>query len=280
MKHFEFIAVHEVPLVQTLPAKFVVADVKLEFTNVSEALEVAAHSAQVVPVGQPAILGTGGRLQLVSGRPHLICTARVQVNANPMVARLECEGKIDRALTLISLLLNPFLLGPCLYRGWRWRDGNGVVEMPVRLEEPVVFHRDQLGQMFAEFWDKSPVPSREMELMARFFVKGLMQIPLTEERFLFMWTVLEIFPMRNTTDIRPISEVLSPLVSLSPEEFKRKLEVGKIFGVRSDLVHNGRFEPFESRGGGLRGKLEALAIEALRMAAGLPYGGSFSQFLE
>ena len=75
--------------------------------------------------------------------------------------------------------------------------------------------------------------------MSRFFAKSLAYAP-SEEKLLFLWTVLEIYPMTNTTDIRPISELLGKILGRTSEIVKEKLGIGRLFGVRSDLVHNGR----------------------------------------
>lgn len=279
MQYFEFIAIYEVPLVETVPAKVIVENLKLEFKSTSEEIEVAAHFAPVVPAGIDFPVAVGGWLRLPSGRSHLMCTVRCERGIKLREARLSAERRIDRALTVAAVLLNPLLLGPCLYRGWRWREGQEMAEGVVRLEHPVRFDRGVFRANFEQAYLGKSTNRPEVELMSRFFVKGAMQEPRSEERFLFMWTILEVFPMCNTSDIKAISTVLSPRVGLTAQDFKSKMDVGLIFGMRSDLVHRGRYDRFSSRLGDLPEKLEALAVEAIRVAMDLPYGGSFDRFV-
>jgi len=46
--------------------------------------------------------------------------------------------------------------------------------------------------------------------------------------------------MRNTSNIQPISEHLARTIGHSPDEVKNKLDIGRFFGARSDLFHDGK----------------------------------------
>jgi len=104
--------------------------------------------------------------------------------------------------------------------------------------------------------------------------------PPSEEVFLFLWTILEIFPMRDTTDIRPIGEFLGHLTGRSASEVKAKLGIGRLFGMRSDLVHNGSLGIDDRELGPTIGRLEDICGTILQNLIGLPYGGNLDPYLE
>jgi hypothetical protein len=54
-----------------------------------------------------------------------------------------------------------------------------------------------------------------------------------------MWIVLEIYPMENLTNIRPIRELISNILGKDENTVEKHLQIGRIYGMRSKLVHHG-----------------------------------------
>jgi hypothetical protein len=102
--------------------------------------------------------------------------------------------------------------------------------------------------------------------------------PPSEEKFLWLWMMLEVHPMRNTTDIRPLVQFFADRLGRPEAETKSRLELGKLFGVRSDLVHNGTFPSDHKTVGQLLNKLEKCCVEAIRALLGYPYEGALDQY--
>ena len=96
------------------------------------------------------------------------------------------------------------------------------------------------------------------ELMARFFFKAIGYGP-TEEKLLFLWTVLEIYPMENTTNIQPVSDFLAQIVNRDPAHVGLAL-------TREQL-------------GEVIDKLEKICIEVFRRISGEPYHGALDTYL-
>jgi hypothetical protein len=115
--------------------------------------------------------------------------------------------------------------------------------------------------------------------MSRFIAKGLAEPP-SEEAFIWLWTALEVFPMIDTTDIRPISEFLSSYVGQPSNILKEKLRIGWLFGMRSKIVHEGHLPLAESDRHRALKSLEDLVRAVVRHAAGLPYDGAFDALLK
>jgi hypothetical protein len=85
--------------------------------------------------------------------------------------------------------------------------------------------------------------------------------------------VLEVFPMKNTSDIRPISDYLARVTGRSALAVKEKLLLGRLFGARSDLAHNGKLPYARNELGGVLNLLEAIDLTVIRSLGGLPYAG-------
>jgi hypothetical protein len=84
--------------------------------------------------------------------------------------------------------------------------------------------------------------------------------------------------MRNTSNIQPISEYVEQVTGRAAAEVKKALDLGRLFGARSDLVHDGRLPYTREVLGEILGKLEALDITILRAVGGLPYTGQLDRY--
>jgi hypothetical protein len=115
--------------------------------------------------------------------------------------------------------------------------------------------------------------------MARFFSKAVALDP-SEEKFLFLWTVLEVFPMKDTTNVGPIGEYLGQMLGRPSAEVKDKLQIGRTFGLRSNLVHNGKLSLTPEELGKLIQRLEDICVEILRSMSGQSYGGLLDQYFK
>jgi hypothetical protein len=60
------------------------------------------------------------------------------------------------------------------------------------------------------------------------------------DAYLKYWLAIETLGMPNTTDIRPLVESLSRSYGLSYVEARQRFSVGRLFGLRSRIVHDGQ----------------------------------------
>lgn len=60
-----------------------------------------------------------------------------------------------------------------------------------------------------------------------------------KDAFLKSWIALETLAMPDTTNIKPINEHLSTIYNLSIEEARETFHVGRLYNLRSRIVHNG-----------------------------------------
>jgi hypothetical protein len=84
----------------------------------------------------------------------------------------------------------------------------------------------------------------------------------------------DLTPYSPTSDIRPISKYLADVVGFNPEEVKSKLDIGRLYRTRCDLVHHGQLKMEVKQIGEVFIKLENICREILRKMSGLPYSGT------
>ena len=60
------------------------------------------------------------------------------------------------------------------------------------------------------------------------------------DEFLKIWFAIETIAMPNTTNIRPVIEILSLIYNINIDDVQNKFHIGQIFGLRSNIVHNGQ----------------------------------------
>ncbi len=193
------------------------------------------------------------------------------------------QNNIDRVITYVCLTFGSGIIGSNVYRGWLWneQEGNFYVWLkkataPVSVEEAPLI--SSLNSIEKTVTSSSEIFSR-FQLMSRFYCKQLEEDPGVE-KFLWLWTILEIFPMKNTRDIKPISECLSYITRQSAGFIKDKLEIGKLYGLRCDLVHYGKFDMDVPKLAVITTKLGLIVWEILRYMVGLKYTGSLDGFLK
>lgn len=139
----------------------------------------------------------------------------------------------------------------------------------------VVFTQAELQNQIGEFRKgvgRTPGVDSRFTLMSKLFARAQI-LPPGEERFLWLWIVLEVFPMKSTSDIRSICDHLEQVIGRSSSEIKSSLDVGRLFGARSQLVHDGKLPYPREKLGEVLKKLEYIDVAILRSVGGLPYNG-------
>lgn len=157
----------------------------------------------------------------------------------------------------------------------------GIMEAWVKITEPVILEEKALSTELSKIMKKQSEDIETLNrfsLMSRFYSKALSEKP-SEEKFILLWTILEIFPMKDTTDIKPISEYLTLVTGKQPDMIKKKLDIGHLYGSRCNLVHHGKFDIELKDMGEVFTRLENIIHEILRHMIGLNYSGSLDKLL-
>lgn len=230
----------------------------------------------VMRSGVEHTIATQQRMEVPGGRTYIEFIARTDDSRQ----REYCEDQIQRVVTQLSALLSPALFAQEVWSGWLSDPEQLVGSFWLMLAPPVSFESADVQKQLLAFRDAVANDAdieRRFTLMSKLFVRAVAIEP-GEERFLWLWTVLEVFPMRDTSNILPISEHLSRTTGHSPDEVKTKLDIGRLFGARSSLVHDGKLPYGREEMAGVLKKLEAIVVTVLRSLGGLPYAGGLEEY--
>jgi hypothetical protein len=96
------------------------------------------------------------------------------------------------------------------------------------------------------------------------------------DAFLKHWVAIETLAMPDTTDIRPLIQALADHYGLSYEAARDRFQIGRVFGRRAAMVHNGDMRrPHQ----GLLDYLGAIFMDLVRHKLGAPLVGRAGQIL-
>jgi hypothetical protein len=186
---------------------------------------------------------------------------------------------LDTTIAYMASVYDYALFAQQIYRGQLLEDNEQIMEGMLLVKNPVSITADLSGaltNMRSALIQNQNIHDR-YSLMARFFAKSLLIKP-SEEKFLYLWTILEIYPMANTSNIKPISQHLGQLMSKEPELVKERLGIGRLFDIRSKIVHDGLLAIPGKDEGETFMRLQAICVEILRSMSGLNYSGSLDQY--
>jgi hypothetical protein len=264
----------------TVTAKLIANPVRVEFFQGPREYDMFVRvSPPVVRAGVERTLFAPNRMAVAAGElSYIELIARTEQQPS---RRQYCEDQINRIVTQISAVLTPALFNFELWSGWLSDSEHAVGDGWVMTAPPVQFEPADLEKQIQSYRlavAGDPDIEQRFTLMSKLFSRAIATEP-GEERFLWLWTVLEVFPMRDTSNIQPISDYLGKVTGRASTEIKAALEFGRIFGSRSALVHDGRLPYTRENLGEVLSKLEAVDITVLRALGGLPYAGHLDKYL-
>jgi hypothetical protein len=279
-KYLEYVAIFHTRLIKRPYNTIILDPVKVEVINGPLTFVVPVFMGGSLPAGEQHMLTGQKELRLAGDATYLIITARVyDLEGSP---EEEGKEKIDRTTAMLCLLYSPELFSQPLYRGFKANAERIQIAGWLKLTHPILIE-DAVAKAGMQTISKTIAIDEDLNrrfgLMARFLSKAA-AYPPGEERFVMLWTILEIFPMKDTTDIAPIAEYLAPIVGHSAIETKKGLSIGRLFGARSDLVHNGVLPIPIAEYGKTLGRLESICLCTMRSLGGLPYDNSLDTFFD
>ena len=225
------------------------------------------------------------QIQLPSGSYVVI-----EAEADPR-ARFERERVALRIAEVASLitLRHPHLLDEKIFEGVINVPGRFLAwsEGPVRLTAaPAVDPSDVISgfrNSIAAVRELDTETQYRFQLASRWFRRGH-EATNEVDRFLFWWTVLEVYPREKGANIiRDINTVLGNHVfpRVARHELEKNLRIGRMYSERKRIVHEGRsFVDVDDND--FRASLERLGLIAgtlLRLLCGIPPGDDLQEFM-
>jgi hypothetical protein len=138
---------------------------------------------------------------------------------------------------------------------------NRAVENPLWFPAPIIddTHLAELTAADARIASLADQDKQRIQLSLRWFESAVFDNGV--DAFLKCWIALETLGMPDTTNIRPLNETLAGAYGISVDEARDRFGIGKLFGLRSRIVHDGVFVTI---GGEFQKYTEAIFIDVLR----------------
>lgn len=296
-KHLSFISIFKTNFVANEKVRIASHPVKVEIFKGKKTYKIPVQVAYRFPENEERTVAVIESLNLDDGH-YIEIKVRTKIK-DADKARTFCEKEIDRTISMLVSIYNLHLFDMLVYRGWLVEKDWGVLGgWTQSIDEPKIQIKpkdleSELSIIRKKLRGNSDWYNR-FTLMSRFLSKALMYTE-GEEKFLLLWTALEVFPMKNTSNIDPISTCLGKILSKEVNLVKEKLEIGKLYGLRCSLVHDGEFSVnklgssshnelenerrVEHSQSDTFARLEYILREVMRYMCGLPYGGSLDRYL-
>ena len=278
--YLEFIAIFKTELIENLPLKIIFTPtIKFEYFKENRKYRINKQTTSVITKGKNTEIARDEDLILDNKQSYLLLTTRSKEKDRSLSIK-ECENNIDNFITMFSLIYNPYVFYDLVFRGWKIETDRGRMKAWVQFSESLSLDSNiligELEKVKKNICTDNDINTR-FELISRFFSKALTFNPC-EEKFIILWTILEIYPMKDTTNIKPISFELSKIIGRTPDIIKQKLDIGGLYRFRCKLVHDGIFGIDLKDMGNVFSKLEKIILVILRSIAGLPYNGILEKY--
>ena len=191
-----------------------------------------------VPTAEEKTAQLGAYLLIATEYP------KTPVPKDEPVARI----RVKNAVTLARLLLGrnaafDWLFEHAVTSAGRFRTSTPGVENPAHFGSPDLgAGRLRLLERVAKSLEGLEDKDRNRaDLAIRWFSDAMTSSGV--DSFLRMWTALETLAMPDTTNVRPMNELLSRAYKISATEASSTFHVGRICNLRGDILHQGLRPP-------------------------------------
>lgn len=159
------------------------------------------------------------------------------------------KDKIDAYLGLLILIFGRNIVFENIFENQFGIIENKVSAFAARCENPLYFAFPNINdeninivQSINSFTQQQPNAIKNRLLLSLRWFKNA-NYDSGVDAFLKFWIALEIVAMPDNTDIRPINKILVQIYNLSLEDTQNKFNIGRLFGLRAKIVHDGKIIP-------------------------------------
>lgn len=280
---YKFAAIFQTGLIKTAFDKIILAPVEIEYFNEPRILKIPVELKLIAKLEQgneifiPFIPYM--EINLPVGE-YISITVQVE-EENYGKAIKYCNGFLDSTISQLSCFYDSALFLKQVYRGEMVEENAPTQHMhgmflagdPVSIDNLLL---DAIPEIRTTISTDQDVHDRYL-LMSKFFPRSL-SAPFGDEKFLYLWTILEIFPMKGSVNIKPISVHLGNFMNKQPNIVKERLNLGHLCSTRGYLVHHGRLDIKSEDLVATLTRLELICIEVLRSISGLTYSGALDRY--
>ena len=276
----KLIYVYETDIVAT-GLKFNHNDVKVETFADGRILNIASKLQGVAIRGKETTFVQGCELQTDPAHTTILLTARTK-EEDILSARKICVESLDSVVSTLGNIYHPTMFDKRLYAGWDYSDPSLVIaETFIYISESVhEIKPDVVETAYGNLGENE----EKFNKMSKLYSQAA-SMEISEEKFVKLWTILEIFPLETAPgqplELAKLFELLNAVAGVSKNQFYKKLKIySEIYDrYRSEIVHTGSIGFSEIELKDASAKLEAIVRVVMRHMLGLEYDDELTQYL-
>jgi hypothetical protein len=185
-------------LIEKLPSKFIIGQIKIEIFNEQRIYEIPSLSSSILSKESSlSLMKTPMVIPKLREKEHYIAIIARTKEREPKQARMNCEEEINRIITNISIIYDPSLFSDLVYRGWIIDDSNIFTDSLVKFSEKISIDGEIFYKNLKEINKRQNLNQDirdRIKLMSKFYSKSIVE-KSEEPRFIWLWTILEIYPI-------------------------------------------------------------------------------------
>lgn len=216
--------------------------------------------------------------------PHLLITVNLEELTPEKIQY--ASDRVDEVCCLLGLIYNASLVGNLVFRNCLAGQSKMAFEGHVPRFRPFEIDPINTFNRIVKLLDRA-YSKEDGEALTRLLSRYYSRFrppPSTEQQFLDLWLILDIFPMKGAGNSgqkrKTLAKFLAGIVKIEAEKVEEKLKLKHLENVRGHLTHHGTFEPkFSDSKYDDVGVLMAIVDVALREFFDLPYEKQFTPWL-
>ncbi|MBP6236742.1 MAG: hypothetical protein KA536_11390 [Saprospiraceae bacterium] len=189
--------------------------------------------------------GSAQMLKTERDNIFLVCTPEMDLNSDLKII----ENESYAIANLTSLILGPNIVFEHIFsnanqiqftknKSHRITGTISLIPLDIKRYGPFIKNsQDELDNLYDKIEELSPEDKSKINSSLFWFGKSLSSRGV--EKFIYIWISFETMFMPNSTDISHINILIEKMTGLERNQVKNNFQIGKIFGLRSNIVHNG-----------------------------------------
>lgn len=275
----KFIYIYETDIVNN-DINFCIDKVKIESFTDERVFNIATIAQRVALKGRETTLSHSTNFTTNANRITILLTARTK-ESNIFDARKECTEALDRIVTLLGNIYHPTIFDKRIYAGWDY------MEPSIFIAEAELFMTDKIQIIDKDIaittYNHLTEIADNYNKMAKLYSQAV-SMPTSEDKFLKLWTILEIYPMQTNPgqrlELDKLYNLLRDEVGISKNKINKKLKIHhEVYDkYRCEIVHTGSTGFSEIELKDTIAKLELIVSVVLRSMLGLEYNNELAEY--
>lgn len=276
----KFIYIYETDIINE-GLNFCIDNVKIETFSDERVLNIATIAQRVALKGKETTLLNSTKFTTNTNHITILLTARTK-ESNIFDARKECTDALDRFVTLLGNIYHPSIFDKRIYAGWDYSEPSLIIaETEVFITDKIqLIDKDLTLNTYKNLAGIEDTYNKISKLYSQ-----AVSMPTSEDKFVKLWTILEIYPMQTKPgerlELDRLYNLLIDVTGISKNKINKKIKIHhEIYErYRCEIVHTGSAGFSEIELKDTIAKLELIVSVVLRSLMGLEYNNELSEYI-